>query len=42
MENSSKIKVQGREGTFLKPSSKHEKYELRPYDGRRIMIEDDL
>ena len=33
MENSSKIKVQGREGTFLKPSSKHEKYELRPYDG---------
>ena len=33
VENSSKIKVQGREGTFLKPSSKHEKYELRPYDG---------
>ena len=28
-----RIKIQGREGTFIKPSSKQSKYELRPYDG---------
>ena len=33
LEDSSRLKIKGREGTFIKPTSKHDKYELRPCDG---------